>query len=105
MERKLNTERLYYLGNYKNIKISNELSNIPESFISDKVIDLLYTHQLLAIEKAYRQYHEIIKNLPADEAEVLEYLEAEKVQTLAELKAEWDKQFVGSKLITEEETK
>lgn len=97
METTISVERLYFLGNFKNIKISNTLAEIPEDFMSDKVLDLLYKHQLISVEKAYRQYHEIIKDLPADAAEAIEFLDAERVATMEELKQEFERLYTASK--------
>jgi hypothetical protein len=89
MQRTISIERLYFLGNFKNIKISTTLTDIPEDWAKDlKVVDGLFREQLISVEKAYCQYHELVKGLPADEAETFEYLEAERTKTIEELKEE-----------------
>jgi hypothetical protein len=86
MERTISIERLYFLGNFKNIKISNTLTDIPEELAMNvEVMELLYRQQLIAVEKAYRDYHEIVKNLPENETETLEYLDAERIQNFKDL--------------------
>ena len=98
MERNLDVERLYFLGDYKNIKFGNQLVNIPEKVaMNDKAVELLFLHQFLSCEIAYRRYVEMLdkisqeysivkngKNI-ADPEAVMEFLQTERAQTFAQL--------------------
>lgn len=87
MERTLYTERLYSLGDFKNIKFSTALTNIPEELaMNEKVVGLLYMQQFLGCEIAYRRYYDLIQKLTKDNVQnVVEYLENERNQTMKEL--------------------
>lgn len=90
MERTLYVERTYNLGDYKSIKFSNALTGIPQELATnDRVIGLLYTHQFLTIETAYRRYYSLIERLAKSSIEeTLAQLETERTQTMEELYAE-----------------
>ena len=61
MEGKLAVERLYSLGDYKNIKFVNELTGIPKEITNNmKALELLFFQQTLACEIAYRRYYDTI---------------------------------------------
>jgi hypothetical protein len=86
-------ERTYNLGDYKSIKFSSALSDIPQSLaLNDKITGLLYLHQFLTIETAYRRYYELIQGMStASVKDALEKLETERVQTMKELYEEIQK--------------
>lgn len=101
MERTLNVERLYYLGDYKNIKFGNSLSGIPEELAgNDKVVSLLFLQQSLACEAAYRTYSELMEHINSeftvdvrgkkvvDTQQVLQYLTEKREQTFDDLMEE-----------------
>lgn len=90
MERTLYAERLYSLGDFKNIKFSNALTGIPEELASNpRVVELLYVQQFLAIEIAYRRYYNTIDKITREKiVDILEFLEAERTQTFQELSEE-----------------
>lgn len=98
MERKVGVERLYYLGDYKNIKFTNEVSEIPELLSeNDRVMELIHKQAYLACEFAYRQYVEMIEDINekfttvengrkvTDSQAVMEFLQSERTQTLKDL--------------------
>lgn len=102
MERTVYTERLYSLGDFKNIKFSTALTGIPEEMATnDRIINLLFFQQALSCEIAYRKYYDLIdhisKNLSttrniagksvtvADPEAVLSFLEEQRTQTMQEL--------------------
>ena len=108
MTRDLAVERLYFLGDYKNIKFSNVLKDVPDEIAqNDKAVELLYTQQFITVEIAYRKYYELIGKISKQKSEeVQEFLEAQRVQTMKELKEEIDAIYMASvkqpELITEE---
>ncbi len=93
MERSLGVERLYPLGDYKNIKFVNNLSGIPEELASnDRVVSLLFLQQALSCEIAYREYYDTIDRIAKEKIQnALGYLQEQREQTLAELYEEIEK--------------
>lgn len=98
MKRDLGVERIFPLGEYKNIKLSSTLRDIPEELAqNERVAGLLYLQQALSCEIVYRRYFDtldyISKNFTkvvggktvADSEEVMKFLMEEREQTLAEL--------------------
>lgn len=89
MEKKISTERLYSLGDYKNIKFSDEITGVPEDiFNNPDASKLLRYLQLLEIEYSYSRYMLLAEKLygqklPLDE--VLETLEHERSIVFEEL--------------------
>lgn len=88
--RSVSVTRTYSLGNYKNIKFSDTISDIPEDLAIDhETMNVLRFLQLVSIEKSYFDYlnsadkwHE----LDIEEAiEKLNGLETETMSTLKEL--------------------
>lgn len=60
IERGIKADRTFFLGQYKNIKISDALENIPENIAMNKeVMDELYYLLLITIEYAYRRYQKL----------------------------------------------
>ncbi len=106
MERKLSVERLYTLGDYKNIKFTNEISSIPEELASNNgVTSLLFAQQYISCEIAYRKYVEMLEKISedytvmkngkriADPEAVMQFLEEQKNQTMKELYEELKKTY------------
>ncbi len=87
MERTLQVERLYFLGDFRNIKFSNTLTGIPEEIArNERAVELLFMQQYLSCEIAYRRYHSLIKSIAeASIEEALEKLEKERTNTMQEL--------------------
>ena len=57
MNKTLSVERLYTLGDYKNIKLGDIITDIPEELANDRnIIDKLRFLQFLDLELAYRRY-------------------------------------------------
>lgn len=89
MEKKISTERLYSLGDYKNIKFSDEITGIPDEISNNpEASKLLRYLQLLEIEYSYSRYMLLAEKLygqklPLDE--VLETLERERSIVFEEL--------------------
>lgn len=98
MERTLFTERIYSLGDYKNIKFNNTLAGIPEELANNtKAIELLFTQQFLSCEIAYRKYYDMMEKIAeeftvlkngkkiADTQAIIEFLQGERETTMSEL--------------------
>ena len=88
MNRKVNIERLYSLGDFKNIKFSDEISEIPEAIsLNSKAMSLLYYLQLLEIEFDHKRYLKLGFKLPAKPEQIEEaaaIIEEERARTFAE---------------------
>ena len=90
MDRSVSVTRTYSLGNYKNIKFSDTISDIPEELaISPEVMNTLKFLQIVSIEKSYFDYvkdAESWHELDIEEAIAqLDGLEKETITTLKEL--------------------
>jgi hypothetical protein len=118
MQNKLSVERLYSLGDYKNIKFINELDGIPESFATNpKAMELLFFQQTLACEIAYRKYYEVIDYISTslstvkggrtvvDAEQAMAYLLEQREQTFAQLYEEIKKTQEVNRKPGQEETK
>lgn len=59
MKRSLGMERTFTLGAYKNIKVSDVISDVPEDLmLRDDVVSALRTLQILRLDKVYLSYLE-----------------------------------------------
>lgn len=90
MDRSISVTRTYSLGNYKNIKFSDTISEVPKDLaINQEVMGVLRYLQLVSIEKSYFEYvhnAEEWHDLGIEEAiEKLNGLEHETMATLKEL--------------------
>lgn len=101
MKRDLSVERLYYLGDYKNIKFGSVTKDIPEELaLNNRAEELIFLQQFLACEMAYRKYIDMLEKINedfgivrsgkriVDPEKVAEFLQEQRVQTLKELLAE-----------------
>ena len=104
MERTLLTERLYSLGDFKNIKFNNTLTGIPEEVANnERAIGQMFFLQALSCEIAYRRYYDMIEKINeefvtvkngrkvADTEAVMTFLLEERQQTMKELYEELKK--------------
>lgn len=89
MEKKISTERLYSLGDYKNIKFSDEITGVPDTiFNNPDASKLLRYLQLLEIEYSYSRYRLLEEKLYGQKLsleEILETLENERTIVFEEL--------------------
>lgn len=104
--RTLYVERLYSLGDFKNIKFSNALVGIPEHIaMNDRVVGMLFFQQALSCEIAYRKYYDVVNKIATEKIQdVLGYLEEQRTQTLKELWEEISKAEDAKTETTEKET-
>lgn len=92
MEQKLAVERLYSLGDYKNIKFTSEITSIPaEVMLNKDAIALVRYLQLVDIEHSYMKYQQLMRKAipskPVEEAmeEALAFLDTERSETFDHL--------------------
>lgn len=87
MNRTVYVERLYSLGDFKNIKFSSALTGIPEGLAkNDKIVALLFLQSALSCEIAYRRYFDTVDRISKEKiTNVLRYLEDERTKTYYEL--------------------
>ena len=63
MKKLLRVERLYSLGNYKNIKIVSEISEIPQEVLdNEKYMELLEFSLLLDAESSFHKYMKLLED-------------------------------------------
>jgi len=92
MNRTLNVERLYFLGQYQNIKFSNVLTDIPEHLAKDeRIVSLLFFQNTLSCELAYRMYISVIETLVKEKKDPIPFIEEVREQTFAKLLEEISK--------------
>jgi hypothetical protein len=88
MERTLSATRIFSLGNYQNLQVTNSLTNVPEELALDQEFIRNVTKlQLIEIESQYVNYailRNVIGHAQSLEEEQL-YLEEERNKTVEEL--------------------
>lgn len=87
MKRTIGVERTYPLGNYKNLKLHDYFSEVPDDFMfNDELVDNVRYLQFIQLEKDYRRYIELasrVGELKYEEA--MELLENTKIDVLKEI--------------------
>jgi len=93
MNRSLKVERIYSLGDYKNIKVTDDINEIPEELVlNDKAVGLMRVMQLLQTERVYQKYMHlgsIFKNpdgKPKTQEEIFEIIDNLETDTMSKLK-------------------
>lgn len=91
MDRAVSVERLYSLGDYKNIKFTDSISGIPEHVAMDtEAMDLLRYIQLLEVEQSHKRYIKLAEKLNLDKLdEILAVIEEERHNTWEQLLAKF----------------
>lgn len=96
MNRTISVERLYSLGDFKNIKFNDTITDIPQNIaLNDKAMGLLHYLQLTEIEHAHKRYLKLGLMLPARPEQIdatLVLLEEERSRTFQELLQELSKE-------------
>lgn len=88
LTRTLKVERLYSLGDYKNIKFTSELYNIPKeiAFNNDIMTRINYV-LLLDVEANFRKYVELVGQINTLKVEeMMKFLDEERINTLDEIR-------------------
>lgn len=88
MNRTLHVERLFSLGEWRNIRFSDEISDLPADIMfNEELIGKIRYLQLVDVEVAFRKYLELNKSIPSGPEAEMAYLEEVKVDTLAQIKS------------------
>ena len=90
MERAIGLERTYNLGDYKNLKISDFVNDLPEELVlNEDFISGFRSLQLVSFEKLYYSYAEL--------GSVLEQMESnqEKIDYLEEIETKLYTKLIG----------
>jgi hypothetical protein len=90
MNRLAKVERTFFLGQFKNIKITDEIEDIPEYLaLNEEVINNIYYMLLLSVESQYRRYQKINKELGEisleDSLALLEEMKGSTMKSIKEL--------------------
>lgn len=97
MKRKISIERLYNLGDFKNIKFSEEVSEIPDELVNnEQFITILSSLMLLRIEQNYHKYIKLMESTRGRSVEdaigLLEDLKISQIDHLEEFLKEQAKE-------------
>jgi hypothetical protein len=90
MNRSLKVERIYSLGDYKNIKVTDDINELPEELVlNDKAVGLVRMMQLLQTEKVYQKYVNLgglLKGKSQEDVfEMIDELESDTMSKLKEI--------------------
>lgn len=88
MQQKLSVERLYRIADFENLKITSELTEIPQQiFLNEEAQDKIRKLLLVDVEFTWWEYTELLKKLhqTISTPETLKYLKDIKSQTFNEL--------------------
>lgn len=87
LQRTFKTERLYSLGDYKNIKFTDEIIDVPADIaFNPEVVSRIRLLQLIGVELSFKRYQDLGKELTGKTPEQMaEYLEKVKTETTEEL--------------------
>lgn len=81
MKRKIGIERLYFLGQFKNIKVENVLELSEEVAMDNHAVRLLYKDLMLSCDLAYNDYKEYNERFKEEKVEdMLRALQEEKTR-------------------------
>lgn len=87
MKRSLKLERLFPLGDYKNIKFTDEVIDIPEDIVlNESLMAKIRYLQMVDIEIAFREYISLMQRVSTFKTEELakavEFLKQEQISTI-----------------------
>ena len=87
MKRDLGIERLYPLGDFKNIKFTTILRDIPEEIAQNEtIVSLLFLQQAITCEIGYREYFSMVDKIAKEKIQdVMSYLQEQREQTYLQL--------------------
>lgn len=88
MNRSLGIERVFSLGDYKSIRFSDTIVDLPQEFVfNQELIDKIRYLQMLNVDSAHQKYVEMYRKLSTiPEEEKMSFLIEEKINTLDEIK-------------------
>ncbi len=85
--RSLGIERVFNLGDYKSLRVSDTIDDLPiEVMFNDVFMDKVRYLQLVAMDLTYERYVEMTKKLPVSNADRIVFLEEERLNTMSEIK-------------------
>lgn len=87
MEKTIYAERLYSLGDFKNIKFSQAITQIPEHIASNpEIMNFMYVDMFITMELAYRKYYAMVENLAREKVvDVISALQTEQERNFNEM--------------------
>jgi len=86
MRRSLRTERQYWLGDYRHLKLVDDITELPEGLNQELAESINYL-QLVTMELSFKRYAELTKKANTlKEEEVLAFLEKERDTTFQQIK-------------------
>jgi len=90
MKREIGTERLYSLGDFKNIKFMDIIVDMPEAFVEDHaLVGEVKFLQLVSIELAFRRYMRLMEEVPLawgqKSIEALEQIRQDTINSITSL--------------------
>lgn len=88
MKRTLRIERVYPLGDFKNIKVISEISDISDEFsLRKEVLDRLELLILLQVDSMYLKYKKSMEDIAelSNKEEMILYFDSLQEQTISEL--------------------
>ena len=90
MKREIGTERLYSLGDFKNIKFMDIIVELPEKLVlHDALVNEVKFLQLVSIELAFRRYMRLMEEVPLawgqEAIEALEKIRQDTINTITSL--------------------
>jgi hypothetical protein len=90
MEQRIGLERLYTLGQYKNIKILDTITEIPQELMLDNdAQSLLRMLQFIRVDRGYLEYRKLADEVFAmnteDALSLLDNLEKDTINSLQEI--------------------
>jgi hypothetical protein len=88
LNRNLHVKRIYSMGNYNNVELFDEITDIPQNVVlSPNATGLLYYLMILEQEKAHKRYLQLYKSYPASPEQIDEtfkIIEEERTRTFQE---------------------
>src|SRR5574339_307256 len=93
MKRDLSVERLFPLGDFKNIKFGTVLKDVPDELVgNENVAVLLYLQLALSCDIAYRRYFDTINKIAREKIQdARAYLEEQRAEVMQQLREEIQK--------------
>jgi hypothetical protein len=65
MKREIGVERLYSLGDFKNVKFFDSIIEVPEEFVFDqKLVGEIKFLQIISVELTFRRYMKLMEENP-----------------------------------------
>lgn len=88
MNRNLRVERVFPLGEYKTLRLGDDIENLPDDLmLRQEVIDNIRLMQLVQIELTHKRYLALAAEMSACKKldDMIEFLELERDRTLKEI--------------------